>query len=137
MSTGFDDELLFDELNDILDIDMTDFGFDIDKIDLFKENERHFLSSTRLGNCLQYIGKHTLDIYFIHYFFLPYNMSFVGQWLLKYPNPILEFFISVTLASIVISVCLIVSRIIRISPLLTYLLLGGKSLSRRQENGLT
>lgn len=41
MSTGFDDELLFNELNDILDIDMTDFGFDIDKIDLFKENERH------------------------------------------------------------------------------------------------
>ena len=41
MTTGFDDELLFDELNDILDIDMTDFGFDIDKIDLFKENERH------------------------------------------------------------------------------------------------
>lgn len=40
MSTGFDDEILFDELNDILDIDMTDFGFDIDKIDLFKENER-------------------------------------------------------------------------------------------------
>lgn len=41
MSTGFDDEILFDELNDIIDIDMTDFGFDIDKIDLFKENERH------------------------------------------------------------------------------------------------
>lgn len=41
MSTGFDDELLFDELSDIVDIDMTDFGFDIDKIDLFKENERH------------------------------------------------------------------------------------------------
>ena len=41
MDTGFDDEILFDELNDILDIDMTDFGFDIDKIDLFKENERH------------------------------------------------------------------------------------------------
>ena len=41
MSTGFDDEILFDELSDIIDIDMTDFGFDIDKIDLFKENERH------------------------------------------------------------------------------------------------
>ena len=36
MSTGFDDELLFDELNDIIDIDMKDYGFDIDKIDLFK-----------------------------------------------------------------------------------------------------
>ena len=43
MSTGFDDELLFDELNDILDIDMSDFRFDIDKIDLFKENERLFI----------------------------------------------------------------------------------------------
>ena len=41
MSTGFDDEIRFDELNDIIDIDMTDFGVDIDKIDLFKENERH------------------------------------------------------------------------------------------------
>lgn len=41
MSTGFDDEILFDELNDIVDIDMTDFGFNIDDIDLFKENERH------------------------------------------------------------------------------------------------
>lgn len=39
MSTGFDDEILFDELNDIIDIDMTDFGFDIDKIDLFKETK--------------------------------------------------------------------------------------------------
>lgn len=40
METGFDDELLFEELNDIIDIDMEDFGFNIDDIDLFKENER-------------------------------------------------------------------------------------------------
>ena len=93
---------------------------------LFKENERHFLSSTRLGNCLQYIGKHTLDIYFIHYFFLPYNMSFVGRCLKTNPNPLLEFCISLTLALIVIICCLLVSKIIRLSPPLTYLLLGGK-----------
>ena len=41
METGFDDEILFDELNNIIDIDMKEFSFDIDKIDLFKENERH------------------------------------------------------------------------------------------------
>lgn len=41
MSTGFDDEILFDELNNIVDINMEDFGFNIDDIDLFKENERH------------------------------------------------------------------------------------------------
>ena len=92
----------------------------------FKENERYLLSSTKLGNCIQYIGKHTLDIYFIHYFFLPYNMSFVGSWLKKYPNPLLEFCFSLTLALIIIVCCLIVSKIIRLSPSLTYLLLGGK-----------
>ena len=37
----WDIDLLDTELDDILNIDMTDFGFDIDKIDLFKENERH------------------------------------------------------------------------------------------------
>ena len=41
MSTGFDDEILFDELNDIFDINMEDFGFNIEDIDLFKQNERH------------------------------------------------------------------------------------------------
>ena len=41
METGFDDDVLFEELSDILDIDMTDFGLDIGSIDLFKENARH------------------------------------------------------------------------------------------------
>lgn len=93
---------------------------------LFKENENHFTSSTKIGNCLQYIGKHTLDIYFIHYFFLPYNLSFVGRWLETNPNPLLEFCISMILALIVIACCLIVSKIIRLSPTLAYLLLGTK-----------
>ena len=56
MSTGFDDELLFDELNDILDIDMTDFGFDIDKIDLFKENERHKTNDAYNRNTKSFSG---------------------------------------------------------------------------------
>ena len=92
---------------------------------LFKENESNLSSTTKLGNCLQYIGKHTLDIYFLHYFFLPYNMSYIGRWLDLYPNPLLEFCISLTFALIVIVLCLLVSKIIRLSPTLTYLLFGG------------
>lgn len=43
METGFDNKLLADELDSILNFDMEDFGFNIDlSIDnLFKENERH------------------------------------------------------------------------------------------------
>ena len=42
METGFDDELLWDELGSIVDFKMDDFGFNLDKAfdNLFKENER-------------------------------------------------------------------------------------------------
>lgn len=92
---------------------------------IFKEKESHLSSSTKLGTGLQYIGKRTLDIYFLHYFFLPYNLSFVGRWLERNPNPLLEVCTSMTLALIVIAFCLFTSIIIRLSPSLTYLLLGG------------
>lgn len=42
METGFDDEILWDELDSIVDFKMDDFGFNLDKAfdNLFKENER-------------------------------------------------------------------------------------------------
>ena len=42
MSTGFDDELLYSELDSIVDFNMQDFGFNLDKAfdNLFKENAR-------------------------------------------------------------------------------------------------
>ena len=48
METGFNDKILVDELNSILDFNMEDFGFNIDlSIDnLFKENERHRTNDT-------------------------------------------------------------------------------------------
>lgn len=48
LETGFNDEILVDELNSILDFNMEDFGFNIDlSIDnLFKENERHRTNDT-------------------------------------------------------------------------------------------
>jgi fucose 4-O-acetylase-like acetyltransferase len=93
---------------------------------LFKDNEKHISNFTKIGSCLQFIGKHTLDIYLIHYFFLPYNMSFIGKWLGENPNYLLEFSMSLTLALLVIVCCLLVSKIIRLSPILAYYLLGQK-----------
>lgn len=93
---------------------------------IFRDNESHLSNSTRIGRLLQSIGKRTLDIYFLHYFFLPYNLSAVGQWFSTNQNPLLEFILSIVLAIFVIICCLTTSRIIRISTSLTYLLLGGK-----------
>lgn len=48
MQTGFDDEILLNELDSITDFKMDDFGFDLDKVfdNLFKENERHRTNDT-------------------------------------------------------------------------------------------
>ncbi len=93
---------------------------------IFKKDEHYISKSTKLGTCLQYIGKRTLDIYFLHYFFLPYNLSFIGKWLDESPNFLLEFCLSIALALIVIACCLLVSKIIRLSPTLAYYLFGQK-----------
>ncbi|HJJ05179.1 MAG TPA: DUF4417 domain-containing protein [Clostridiaceae bacterium] len=48
METGFDDEILLNELDTITDFKMDDFGFNLDKVfdNLFKENERHRTNDT-------------------------------------------------------------------------------------------
>ena len=48
MSTGFDDKLIMEELDSILNINMEDYGFNIDKVidNVFKENERHRTNDT-------------------------------------------------------------------------------------------
>lgn len=42
MSTGFDNDILIEELEDIIDFDLSEFGFDLDLSleSMFKENER-------------------------------------------------------------------------------------------------
>lgn len=92
----------------------------------FRKHEHTFTKEHRIGVILQYIGRRTLDVYLLHYFFLPRNLPMVGDFFLTYPNPVLEFCLSMLLSMIVIAVCLLVSKIIRLSPLLEYRLFGTK-----------
>ena len=92
----------------------------------FYKYQDSFTKETKVGRVLQYIGKRTLDIYLLHYFFLPRNLQMVGEWFTENINPTLEFFVSLTLAAMVIALCLVVSNIIRISPLLANWLFGVK-----------
>lgn len=41
MNTDFDFNILNEELEEILNVDMSEFGFELDDIDIIKENERH------------------------------------------------------------------------------------------------
>lgn len=90
----------------------------------FRVNETSFSKEKRIGYGLQYIGKRTLDIYLLHYFFLPGNLSSIGCFLLKNGSPVIELILSLSLALIVIGVCLIISNVLRMSPFLSQVLFG-------------
>lgn len=83
-------------------------------------------SESRIGRMLQTIGCYTLDVYFIHYFFLPRNMGMVGEWFQAHPNPIVEYVLAMAIAAVVIVASLLVGRIIRLSPTLAHWLLAAK-----------
>ena len=76
---------------------------------------------------LQYIGRRTLDIYLIHYFFLPYHIEFIATKFNLYENHFLCMLISIGLAFLVIAFSLVFSRIIRFSPILAKYLLAVKN----------
>lgn len=96
----------------------------------FRVYQDSFASTKKVGKALQYIGKRTLDVYLIHYFFLPYLPPQIGEILSagsKYcNNVVLELVIGGGLSLIVVGLCLIVSNILRTSPILAKYLFGAK-----------
>ena len=97
----------------------------------FRKHENRVSSQTVLGRYLQFIGRRTLDVYLLHYLFLPRHLEMVGVFFKDNPNPVLEFFVSVFLACLVIIVCLTVSEVLRMSPFLEHRLFGVKSQKRK------
>lgn len=99
----------------------------------FRKFQTAFTQEKRLGRTLQYIGKRTLDIYLLHYFFLPMNLQEFGNYFAMKTNPTLEFFFSLFLATLVIALSLMVSNILRTSDLLEHYLFGVKRPVEKQK----
>ena len=76
---------------------------------------------------LQLIGRRTLDIYLIHYFLLPYHIEYLADSLNLQENPFLCMLVSLPLAIGVTAISLVVSYLIRLSPILGKYLLGTKT----------
>ena len=90
----------------------------------FRHFKEYFTKFTVWGTCLQYIGRRTLDIYLIHFLFLP-HLPEVGEFFQTHPH---SFIIDVTLAiflgMLIIGFCIITSNILRVSPFLKKWLFG-------------
>lgn len=92
----------------------------------FRKNQLSFTKEKILGRSLQYIGRHTLDIYLLHYFFIPHNLGKIVSIFKDYPMPAVEFVFSLIIALIIITFCLLISNVVRLSPTLAHLLFGVK-----------
>ena len=86
---------------------------------------RSLYASFRLSP-LEYVGKRTLDIYLLHYFFLPRFLMAYSPQIHAY-NSSIQFVAIMVIALIVLLISLLTSYIIRLSPFLGHYLFGAKS----------
>ena len=91
----------------------------------FRKKQSLFTRDKVLGRSLQYIGRRTLDIYLIHFFLLPKNLS-IFTLFIDYPMPVIEAAASLLIALLIIGGSLIISNIIRLSPVLAHWMFGAK-----------
>ena len=89
-------------------------------------------SEGRLGQVLQYVGRYTLDVYFIHYFLLPRQLTFVGDFFKAHPAPIVECCVTLLLTAAIVAVSLLVGKLVRLSPVTAHWLLGAKYPKREE-----
>ena len=75
---------------------------------------------------LQYVGTRTLDIYLLHFFFLPrFLMAYAGQ-LSANNSRLIEFGCIMAVSLVVLAISLVASYVIRLSPFLGHYLFGVK-----------
>ena len=92
----------------------------------FRIHETHFSNDTWYGRSLQLIGRRTLDIYLIHYFVLPYDLVNTDIWLQQAHSNTVFVPMALILALWVVAFSLVISSLIRVSPLLAKYLFGAK-----------
>jgi len=90
----------------------------------FRHYQQYFTQHSVMGASLQYIGRRTLDIYLIHYLFLP-DLPTIGAFFDKYRhNFVLDTLTTIVTALLVIAFCIITSNILRVSPFFRKWLFG-------------
>ena len=85
-----------------------------------------WMKKAHLSKPLQYVGTRTLDIYLLHYFFLPRFLIPYADQLRAYDSQFIEFIVILAIALVVLGITLLASYIIRLSPFLGHYLFGVK-----------
>ena len=95
-------------------------------LSLFYRHQDFFAANGKISQAMQYIGRHTLDIYMLHYFLIDFGGTLAGKIHNLGYLP-LEIFTLVALALMNIGLCLVLSQCIRNSKFLAKYLFGAKT----------
>ncbi|MDE6650082.1 MAG: acyltransferase [Muribaculaceae bacterium] len=91
----------------------------------FRTYRLWFDKGTPASNAMSFVGSRTLDIYYLHYLFIP-NLSFMKGFFYTGPGNSIVAMLTVGLliSVIVVALCLLISAVLRTSPFLASWLFG-------------
>ena len=85
-----------------------------------------WLKRWHISKPLQYVGTRTLDVYLLHYFFLPRLLMAYSPQLAAYDSRFIEFWVILAVSFVVLALTLVASFAIRLSPFFGHYLFGVK-----------
>ena len=91
----------------------------------FCMKSEYFNKDSALTRCMLFVGRRTLDIYLLHFFFLP-KLLFLTPYLEPTRMMLVQLSLSLIVAALVVGLCLLVSEVIRSSNILAYICFGVK-----------
>ena len=83
-----------------------------------------WLQRIHVSKPLQYVGTRTLDIYMLHYFFLPRFLISYADQLQAFDSSVIEFVVILCISLLVLGVTLLTSYVIRLNHFLRHYLFG-------------
>lgn len=81
-------------------------------------------NGSRVSNALAFAGRRTLDVYLLHYFFIPRHAPYLAFDFAGISSTWANVLISIGMTLVIYALCLGVSRLIRFSPTLAHWMLG-------------
>lgn len=96
----------------------------------FRSYRDWFDKGTTVSNMMSFVGSRTLDVYYLHYFFIP-DLSFMKGLLSTGPgNSVVAMLtIGIVISTLVVALCMLISAILRSSPFLASWLFGASTKS--------
>lgn len=90
----------------------------------FYKNEKFFMADNCVARSLKYVGRRTLDVYFLHYFFIPQNIGALGNVFDNDSSMVFCFLYTLILAIVIVGFCLLISSVLRLSPFIAKWMFG-------------